>query len=106
MKKSYSVLNGLIDLLGVFMQHALFWGWVITTKLIFVLVGALFGWITGLFFGNTILGILADFDISGYSMWQIGAFLGFVGSFFGTTTNFNKDSSKNESVEQKKLRPQ
>ena len=46
------------------------------------LIGALSGWVVGLFFGDTILGILACLGITGFKMWQIGAFLGFVGGFF------------------------
>lgn len=46
------------------------------------LMGAFTGWVVGLFFGKTILGILASIGITGFKMWQIGAFLGFVGAFF------------------------
>lgn len=44
--------------------------------------------IAGWFFGETILGILAAIGIEGFKMWQIGAFLGFVGSFL-RTLSFN-----------------
>lgn len=47
-----------------------------------VILSAIFGWVIGLFFGKAILGILSQIGISGYSMWQIGAFMGFVASFF------------------------
>ena len=46
------------------------------------LLGAFAGWVVGLFFGETILGIFAAIGISGFKLWQLGAFLGFVGSFF------------------------
>lgn len=49
------------------------------------LMGAITGWVVGLFFGNAILGALASFGVVGVSMWQLGAFLGFVGGFFRTT---------------------
>ncbi len=44
--------------------------------------GAFCGWVVGLFFKETILGILAQVGIHGVAMWQVGAFLGFVGGFF------------------------
>ncbi|MBR2033330.1 MAG: hypothetical protein IKA03_01515, partial [Alphaproteobacteria bacterium] len=43
-----------------------------------VILSAIFGGVIGLFFGKAILGILSQIGISGYSMWQIGAFMGFV----------------------------
>ena len=49
-------------------------------------VGALAGWLVGLCYGNTILGIFAVFGIKGFAMWQIGCFLGFLRSVF--TSNF------------------
>lgn len=53
---------------------------------IFALLGTLFGafggWVVGWFFSDTILGVLAAFGLTGFKMWQIGAFLGFFGSFF------------------------
>jgi len=51
-----------------------------------LLIGALCGFIVGLIFGPTILGIFAAIGITGFKMWQIGAFLGFVGGFFRSTT--------------------
>ena len=53
------------------------------------LLGALAGWVVGLFFEETILNFFAMLGISGLKMWQIGASLGFIGSFFNTT-NINK----------------
>ena len=47
--------------------------------------GALAGWIVGLFFADTILGIFASLGVQGFAMWQLGAFLGFVGGFFKST---------------------
>jgi len=96
--------NFLWDFLSWFaefvMQQALFWGWIFTIKFLYVLMGALFGWVTGWFFGSTILGIMNDLGISGYSMWQLGAFLGFVGSFFGSTNQFNKHIKENDTPRQ------
>lgn len=54
-----------------------------------VFVGAFLGWFVGLFFGDAILGIFAQIGISGFSMWQIGAFLGFVCGFFRKLITFN-----------------
>ena len=49
------------------------------------LFGAISGWIVGWFFGETVLGALAAFGVQGVTMWQLGAFLGFVGPFFRAT---------------------
>ena len=49
--------------------------------------GALGGWVVGLFFSETMLGIFAALGIKGFAMWQIGAFLGFVGAFFKTNVS-------------------
>lgn len=46
------------------------------------LLGAFTGWVVGLFFADTILGIFAQIGIKGFAMWQLGLFLGFVGGFF------------------------
>jgi hypothetical protein len=50
------------------------------------LLGAFSGWIVGLVFSDTILGFLSRIgvDTQNLSMWQIGAALGFIGSFFRT----------------------
>lgn len=54
----------------------------------FVIVGTLFGgiagWMVGLVFGDTILGIAAQVGIKNVTMFQFGAFLGFVGGFLKT----------------------
>ena len=52
------------------------------TMLASTITGAIIGWSVGLFLDGTILGIFAALGISGFKMWQIGAFLGFVGGFF------------------------
>ena len=46
------------------------------------LFGAVLGWFVGLFFGKAMVGVLACVGIKGFSMWQIGATLGFIGGFF------------------------
>jgi hypothetical protein len=46
------------------------------------LVGALSGLIVGIFFSTPILNVLSAMGIEGITMWQLGAFLGFVGGFF------------------------
>ena len=48
------------------------------------LLGAVAGWIVGLVFGETILAILAQIGIHGITMFQFGAFMGFVGGFLKT----------------------
>jgi len=54
------------------------------------LVGIVVGWVVGWFFTPTILGIFAALGVEGFAMWQIGAFMGFVGGFLKTsvTTNY------------------
>ena len=81
------------DLLFAFLGMIASWMgpllWFVAIKFLMTIAGALFGWIIGWFIGSTVLEILAQLGITGFSMWQIGAFLGFVGSFFGSTLNFN-----------------
>lgn len=48
------------------------------------LLGALSGWIVGLIFADTILGILGQLGVKNIAMWQFGAFMGFVGGFLKT----------------------
>lgn len=62
----------------------------------FIIAGTLFGaigaWVVGYFFGDTILGILGQLGVHHVTMWQFGAFLGFVGGFFQpVTTRTNHD---------------
>lgn len=65
-------------------------GIVLTAGGIFLLVllgtlfGALAGMVVGLFFGDTILGIVGQLGIHNIAMWQFGAFMGFVGGFLKT----------------------
>ena len=54
-----------------------------------VFVGALSGWFIGLFFGNAILNVLDKIGVCDVSMWQLGAFIGFVSSFFKHLITFN-----------------
>lgn len=48
------------------------------------LMGAIAGWAVGLFFSDTILGILSQLGVRNISMWQFGAFMGFIGGFLKT----------------------
>jgi len=50
------------------------------------LVGGAAAWVIGLVFGDTILGIASQFGIKGVSMFQLGVFFGFIGSFLRTKT--------------------
>lgn len=63
---------------------ALFLGGVFFFVILGTLMGGLAGWTVGLVFGDTILGIFAQLGIKGVTMFQIGAFLGFVGGFLKT----------------------
>lgn len=56
------------------------------------LIGLITGWLVGLFFGDTILTFLACLGIKGLKMWQIGASLGFIGSFFRNVSLNNHNS--------------
>lgn len=53
------------------------------------LIGAFMGLIVGLFFGQTILDFLAAVGVNtvGMTMWQVGAAMGFLGSFLRTTVS-------------------
>ena len=73
-----------------------FIGGCLTTLLIFLLtiigstlIGALVGWVVGWFFGQIILDFFAAIGIEGFTMAQLGAVLGFVGSFFKTNVTNN-----------------
>ena len=54
--------------------------------------GGISGWIVGWFFGDTILGILAQIGISNVSMFQVGAFLGFIASFFSKSLKIKNEN--------------
>lgn len=47
-----------------------------------IVFGSLAGWVVGLFFSETILGMAAAVGVTGFEMWQIGAALGFISMFF------------------------
>ena len=79
----------------------LFFAWAFISSFI----GAFTGWCVGLFFGKTILGILATLGIEGFKMWQIGAFLGFVGGFFRTLTFNDARQQAPEPKKQEMQRP-
>ena len=76
----------------------LFVGYPFALALLNVFIGAFFGWFIGLFFGDTILGIFAQIGISGFSMWQIGAFLGFVCGFFRKMFTFNDFKNQTNNI--------
>lgn len=62
-----------------------------TIPIVAVFFGAFSGWVVGVFFGGTILGLLEQMGIQDVYMWQVGAFLGFIGGFFRTNVSTNKD---------------
>ena len=59
------------------------------TFILHVLTCGVFAWFIGLFFGNGILGMLSAMGIEGFSMWQIGIFMGFFSGFFRRIITFN-----------------
>lgn len=62
----------------------------ILAALLSTLAGAFIGWVVGWFFGSTLLSFFAALGITGFKMWQIGASLGFIGSFFKSTYTSKK----------------
>lgn len=62
----------------------------ILAALLSTLAGAFIGWVVGWFFADTILGFIAALGVTGFKMWQVGAVLGFVGSFFKTNVSSTK----------------
>ena len=72
MKKNYWAASLLAVFFEFFIKQTALWGWVFLVKFIYVLIGIVFGWVVGLALGGTILGILAQIGITGFSMWQIG----------------------------------
>lgn len=62
--------------------------------LISTVLGAAVGWAVGLLFGDTILTFLSrvGVDTANLRMWQVGASLGFIGSFFKSTFNASKSN--------------
>ncbi len=65
---------------------ALVVGLLMLLPLLGTLAGLITGWIVGWFFPQTMLGIFAALGITGFKMWQIGAFMGFFGGFFRSTS--------------------
>lgn len=63
---------------------ALVMGGVFLFVILGTLLGGIAGWTVGLFFSDTILGIAAQLGIKNVTMFQLGAFLGFVGGFLKT----------------------
>ena len=61
----------------------------VSTTFLSTLIGAISGWFVGLFFGDSILFVLENCDIKGVSMWQLGASLGFIVSFFKSSVSFD-----------------
>lgn len=57
--------------------------------ILMVFLGALSGWIVGLVFERDVINFLSRIgvDTNGLTMWQLGAALGFLGSYFKTTIN-------------------
>lgn len=56
--------------------------------------GAIAGWVVGLFFEREILGVADQLGLHNVTMWQLGAFLGFVGAFLKTKVDTTVKSEK------------
>lgn len=95
-------MKALIELLIVFIQVAV--SWVYTSCLTFgmrfliVILSGIFGWIVGLLFGETILAILAQLGITGFSMAQIGIFLGFICCFFSPIVRYKNQTNETDNT--------
>jgi len=82
MNVSEKIIGGIILAMGTA-------GLVMLGVLLSTLMGIVIGWVVGWFFTPTILGIFAALGVEGFAMWQIGAFLGFVGAFLKTSVTTN-----------------
>lgn len=64
---------------------------IIAVMFLFPLLGFLFGafsgWVVGLFFGHIVLGFFSQLGIDGFTMWEIGGILGFIGGYFKTVVS-------------------
>lgn len=58
------------------------------------LLGGVAGWTVGLIFGETILGIVGQLGVHNITMFQFGAFMGFVGGFLKTKVTATVESKK------------
>lgn len=82
------------DLSKFFGTVALAIGGIFFFVILGTLMGAVAGWTAGLIFGETILGILAQIGIKNITMWQFGAFMGFVGGFLKTKVSAEVKAAK------------
>ncbi len=58
------------------------------------LLGGIAGWIVGLVFGETILGIIGQLGVHNVTMFQFGSFLGFIGGFLKTKVTATVEQKK------------
>ncbi len=75
---------------------------IVTPLVIFVLhvlTCGVFAWFIGLFFGDGILEVLSSLGVEGFSMWQIGIFMGFFSGFFRRIITFNGKGKSKDNVE-------
>ena len=63
---------------------ALTMGGIFVFVILGTLLGGIAGWIVGLAFGETILGILNQMGLHDVTMFQVGAFAGFFGGYLKT----------------------
>ena len=96
------VLEDLLVIVFAFIWHiCTMLGGILLIRLLAIVLAAVFSWFIGLFIGDTILNILAQIGISGFSMLQIGAFLGFIASFFTSPIRFADLRTKQPETTQK-----
>lgn len=83
-------MGKLIETVGAVILTALLMLFVL--PIVNTLVGAFIGLVVGLFFENAIFSFLSALGVStmSLSMWQVGAALGFIGSFFRAIVSTKK----------------
>jgi CBS-domain-containing membrane protein len=82
------------DMAKFFGGVALFMGGMFFFIIFGTLLGGVAGWTVGLIFGDTILAIASQFGLHGITMFQLGCFLGFIGSFLKTKVTAKVETAK------------
>lgn len=91
-------MNGLSVIFTATVQLFNTFAGVVIAKLLCIALAVLVSWFAGLFIGDTVLAFFAQLGVTDLSMAQIGAVLGFVGSFFYTPIRFTDLRGKKENV--------
>ena len=95
-----TIINGLLVVFTAIAKLLGLLVGLVFAKLLCIALAVLIGWTAGLFIGDTVLALLEQLGITGFSMAQIGAFLGFI-VFFTHRYAFQISKAKNKSHRQK-----